>query len=158
MIAGASEAHEAAKRAARLEAIIVAGTGPNAQKHPDTREGILLAEVVRLRGLLADATLAAGDPEFAKMEAEAEAVRNFLRGAVAAGARTFRLHTNPTMWIWVSPSARPDCPHGHWQVTRFDSAGPVGHTYTESTPEATARELWSLGYTELVPGVDEVRP
>jgi hypothetical protein len=41
----------------------------------------------------------------------------------------------------LMPSARPDCPAGHLQLTHFDEDGPTGHRYVEPTPEAVADAL-----------------
>ena len=86
------------------------------------------------------------DAELDALVAEAAADRLAIEAALRAGARRF-----PCRWgsgfAFVHPSARPDCPAGHVQVTRFDDEGPIGHTYADPDPAETARELDALGYT-----------
>jgi hypothetical protein len=53
-------------------------------------------------------------------------------------------HDLPGHRVTITPSARPDCPPGHQQLTRWADDVPIGHTY--ATPEETAREVWALGY------------
>jgi hypothetical protein len=73
--------------------------------------------------------LAAEMAEFDAMLAAVEAERAALTAALEAGRRLFAHNARPGWHALVTPSTRPDCPPGAWQVTRIDAAGPQGHRY-----------------------------
>lgn len=113
----------------------------------DTREGVLAREVRRLRAE-GDRLFELADRDGYRADAAEIAM---LRWAYAAGVRRFNCAHRPEHYALVTPSARPDCPAGAWQVTRFDSDGPMGHTFA-APGEALAMELVALGF--VVPEVD----
>jgi hypothetical protein len=67
--------------------------------------------------------------EFDAMLAAVEAERAALTAALEAGRRMFAHNARPGWHALVTPSTRPDCPPGAWQVTRIDADGPQGHRY-----------------------------
>lgn len=76
----------------------------------------------------------------------------YILGALEAGCRRFTRARRPEHYALVTPSARPDCPPGRWQVTRFDDDGPMGHSYG-APMEGVARELRDHGFTVPAPEV-----
>ena len=72
-----------------------------------------------------------------RLIAEAAAPRLAVEAALARGCRRFVDTSRPAFTMTVSPSARPDCPTGHVQLTRWDGLEPTGHTY------ASAADGWS---------------
>lgn len=109
------------------------------------RENILADEIRRLRAALAEAEglLVEHRDYFTATAADVGQAR--LEGALAAGCRQFTHRDREGWFALVTPSTRPDCPAGGWQLTRFDGEGPFGHDY--ATPGAEmARQLWFQGY------------
>ena len=80
----------------------------------------------------------------------------YVLGALKAGCRRFTRTKRPDHYALVTPSARPDCPAGHWQVTRFDDDGPMGHSFG-APMEGVARELRDHGFTVPAPDQKEVK-
>lgn len=109
------------------------------------REDVLADEVRRLRAALDAAEM---DAEMVAIDVEKRIALARIGGALEAGGRVFGCASRAEHYALVSPSARPDCPPGHWQVTRFDAEGPMGHTYA-AAPDGIAAELYNLGF--LVP-------
>ena len=78
---------------------------------------------------MTDAEFEAEVADFEAHLAAHAAERVALTAALDAGARAFLHHARPGWRAVVTPSARPDCPPGWWQVTRLDASGPQGHNY-----------------------------
>lgn len=135
---------------AEIDAILATlppGNGPVAH---EIREQTLAAEVLRLRAALAvaEGLLVEHRDYFTATEADVGQAR--IEGALAAGCRRFT-HRNRDGWFaLVTPSTRPDCPAGKWQLTRLDGEGPFGHDYATLGAEM-ARELWLQGFDHPTP-------
>jgi len=90
-------------------------------------------------------TDAEAEAHIAELEGAVEAERAAIRDALARGVLIFPdRHGLPGHRITITLSARPDCPPGHMQLTRWAGGVPIGHTY--ATREETAHEVWAIGY------------
>lgn len=71
-----------------------------------------------------------------------------VEAALTAGRRRFRDRRRDGHTLTVTRSARPDCPDGHVQLTRWDGDEPTGHTYADARGDwvAVSREIRAQGY------------
>jgi hypothetical protein len=86
--------------------------------------------------------------ELAAFERYLEGLRSevkALESSLEAGCRRFLHHKRAGWTGLVTPSARPDAPQGHWQLTHMDESGPWGHATAPLGPEM-ARLLFEHGY------------